>query len=370
MRQLWLAFLLMAAATVFSATVSAQRFPQVINPNTHEGKFSNGGVGFAFGFAPSFGGELHREGPGSQVVGGNLEAMFKRRFTQTQSRMSFGGKLDFQIGSDNDVVGTDFGLEFQNINLSTASSVQSAGQELFVIAPGTNPVFLGGDESITVLYFGFDLTVNFFRSEFLETDGRRTRQDWGLALALGPKIGMMSGDLGDLNGFSSIGFEIGLVADVPVPLDGAEDLISFSPFFYLESNFHMPIDGGLTDTSPVSPTAGKDMLNDNFDLGFYAKSQEDLDGNGVPDYDGIALRRHDFIPTWTMNLGTTFNLTPIFVSRSGSLINNWRFTASLTMTIPINLPLFAAEYVGDAMWSSDGFPTMTLTIGFGAAYFF
>ena len=370
MRQLWLAFMLMAAAAVFSAGVSAQRFSPVANPNTHEGKYASGGVGFTFGFAPSFGGQLHREGPGSKTIGGKQEAVFRRRFSQSHSRLGLGGKFDFQFGADNDVVGTNFALEFHNINLSTSGSVQSPGQELFVISPGTNPVFLGGNESITVLYFGFNLVVNFFRSEFLETDGRRTREDWGLSLIVGPKLGLMTGDLGDLNGLASFGFQIGMVADVPMPLEGAEDLMSFTPFMYLEANYKLDVDGGLTDTSPISPTAGQEVLNDNFDLGFYAKSQEDLDGNGVPDYDGIALRRHDFIPSWTINLGTTFNLTPIFVSRSGGLINNWRFWASTTITIPMNLPLFAAEYVGDAMWASDGFPTLTFTIGFGAAYFF
>ena len=370
MRQLWLAFSLMATASVFSAVVSAQRFPQVINPNTHEGKYATGGVGFQLGIGSSFGGELHREGPGSQTIGGTLEAVFRRRFHQTSSRFAFGGKLSFQVGSDNDVIGTDFGLEFHNISLSTSGASKIGDQKNFVITSGTDPVFTGVKESVTLLYLGFDFTINLYKSEFIETDGRRTRESWGLELLIGPKVSLMMGDFGDLNGFASVGLEVGLGADIPIPISGAEDLLSLSPFAYLETNYHMGVDAGLVDTNPTSPTAGRDVLNDNFDLGFYSKSQEDQNNDGVPDYDGIAIRRQDFIPSFLFNLGLTVNLTPIFVSRSGGLINNWRFWISTTVSVPLNVKFFAAGYVGDALWSSDGFPNMTFTLGFGAAYFF
>lgn len=370
MRQLLLALSLMAMASVFAAFAHAQRFPQVINPNTHEGKYSTGGVGFQMGYGGMFGGELHREGLSSRNVGGGLEAVFRRNFHQSQSRFAFGGKLDFQVGSDNDVVGTDFGLEFHNINLSTSGASKSSGQENFVIAPNTDPVYYDANESVTLLYLGFDFTINFYKSEFLETDGRRTRESWGLAMLVGAKVGMMFGDFSDLNGFASVGLDIGLTADFPIPLPGAEDLLSITPYAFLEVNYKMGVDNALIDTNPTSPTAGQDVLNDNFDLGFYSESQLDQDGNGVADYDGIAIRRHDFIPTYLFNLGTTINLTPIFVSRSGGLINNWRFWAGTTVSIPLNFALFMADYVGDSLWSSDGHPVMTFTISFGAAYFF
>ena len=372
MRQVWLFLLMAAVAGVFASATYAQRFPQIMNLNTHGDKYDTGGVGFQIGggYSMNFGlGELHREGPGTKVVDGNLEAAFTRRFAQTHRRIVFGAKLDFQIGSDNDVVGTSFNLEFYQFNISTANAAES-GTSGIVIDPGTDPVYTGAEESASVIYFGFDLIINFYKSEYLEVDGRRTRDNWGLALIVGPKVSMMMGDFGDLNGISSYGMDFGLVADVPIPLDGAEDLLSVSPYIVFEANYRTEVDTGLVDENPASPTFGNDVINDSFDLGFYDESQEDLDANGLPDYDGIAIRRHNFIPAWAVTLGTTVNLTPIFISRSGGIINNWRFWGSFGISVPLGLNFLFAEYPGDAMWGADEIPRFNFTLSVGASYFF
>lgn len=369
MRHVWSLVLLAGVMAVFAATAQAQRFPQVMNPNTHEGKYDVGGIGMQLGGGFGFGGGLHREGPSSMVIDGNLEAVFRRRFTQTQRRIVFGGKLDFQIGSDNSFVGTNFFLEFYSHSIGTAGSTE-LGTSSLVVAPNTNPVFTAANKSATVMYLGFAFILNFYKSEFIETDGRRTRNNWGLSMLVGPKISMLSGDFGDINGMSSIGLDIGLMADVPIPLEGAEDLLSISPYFIFEINSRMGVDTGLQDENPASDTFGADVLNDSFDLGFYSQTQEDADGDGLPDYDGIAVRRHNFIPAYQLSLGAKINLTPIFLSRSGQMISNWRFWGSLTASIPMSLGLAGNAYIGDSLWQSNELPLFTITLSVGASYFF
>lgn len=369
MRHLWLFVLAAIGASVFAASSYAQRLPQVLNMNTHEGKFAVGGVGLQIGFGTGIGGEIHREGPSTKIVDGALESVFRRRFSQSVSRFVAAAKLDFQIGSDNDVIGTDFGIELYNFSLST-SSASEVGENNITRPAGTDPVFLGMSHSATMIYFGFDFTINFYKSEFIETDGRRTRNNWGLALLVGPKAGMLMGDFSDLNGFATAGLDLGLMADFPIPIPGAEDLLSVSPYALFEVNYRFAVDTALVDSNPASPTFGQDVLNDNFDLGFYSESQEDQNNDGLPDYDGIAIRRHNFIPAYQFTLGTTVNLTPIFISRSGGLINNWRFWISLNASFPLGLNFIMANYVGDSLWGTDELPQMSFTMSFGAAYFF
>jgi hypothetical protein len=136
-----------------------------------------------------------------------------------------------------------------------------------------------------------------------------------------------------------------------------------------EINYRLGVDTGLIDDTPGSDTFGQEVLNDSFDIGFYGKSQEDLDNDGLPDYDGIAIRRHNFIPAFQLSLGTMVNLTPIFISRSGGVINNWRFWASLTVSVPLGLKFFAAQYPGDALWGADELP-LVVSFTIGASYFF
>ncbi|MEZ5990766.1 MAG: hypothetical protein R3E76_00230 [Planctomycetota bacterium] len=342
---------------VLASAAEAQRFPQVMNMNTHEGKYSTGGFGVGLGVGGAFGSSFRREGLGSKNVDGNLEAVFKKRNAQNMTRTIFGADIDFQIGSDNSVIGTDFGIEIYSMSIGTTATFDNDNDALESISEG-----------VTLMYAGFDFTINFYQSEFIETDGRRTRENWGLAMIVGPKVGLMFGDFSDLNGLASIGLDIGLMADIPISISGAEDLLSISPFAFFEANYRLDIDGAVVDTNPASPTFGNDVINDNFDLGFYGRTQ-DVNGDGTPDFDGIAVRRHNFIPAYQMNIGTTINLTPIFVSRSGGLINNWRFSMTVVASAPMQLNFFAAGYNGAPLASQGEIP-ITWTISFGAAYFF
>jgi hypothetical protein len=370
MRRLWLFLFVVAMSSGFAATADAQRFPPVMNLNTHEGKYSTGGIGFQLGGGLGLGGGLHREGPDAEIIDGNLEAVFQRRFTQTHQRVIIGGKLDFQIGSDNNVVGSNFFLEFYNHGILTGGSSE-LGTSNIEIAEGTDPVYTAENKSATVLYAGFSLLINFYKSEFIETDGRRTRSNWGLSLIFGPKVSMMSGDFSDLNGLSSYGFDIGLMADFPIMIEGAEDLMTISPYLMFELNLRAPVETGLVDENPASETFGREVLNDSFDLGFYNETQEDADGDGLPDYDGLAVRRHNFIPAYQFNIGAKVNFTPIFLSRTGRMINNWRFWGSLNISLPVDLGLLGqSDYPGDTMWQDNELPFATITLSIGASYFF
>lgn len=359
MGRIWLSLSLVAASIALASAANAQRFPQIMNMNTHEGKFSTGGFGVAFGVGGGGGSVFRRETPGVKNVDGALEAVFKKRNSQAVSRTIFGAAIDFQIGSDNDVIGTDFGIDLVSMAISTGSTLDV-----------DNDAFEGINENVTLMSAGFDFTINFYKSEFIETDGRRTRDAWGLAMILGPKATMMFGDFSDLNGLASFGLDIGLMADIPIAIPGAEDLLSISPYIWLEVNYRLGVDGALVDTNPASPTFGQDVLNDNFDVGFYSRSQEDLDGNGLPDFDGMAVRRHNFIPAYQINLGFDVNLTPIFISRSGGIINNWRFHFSTIISMPIHVPFLMSSYAGDSLYSAgEDYPVHFMVV-FGAAYFF
>ena len=154
-----------------------------------------------------------------------------------------------------------------------------------------------------------------------------------------------------------------------MPSSAAADLLSISPFIVLETTYRLDGDGGVVDSNPASATFNNDVINDNVGLGFYQRTQ-DVDGDGLVDFaDGIAVRRHNFIPAYQLNIGTDINLTPIFISRSGSLINNWRFHMSLVASMPVTLKLFAASYDGAPLASAGEIP-ITWTISFGAAYCF
>lgn len=351
MRQVWLTFALVAVAGLLASTVDAQRWSQVRNMNTHEGKYSTGGFGFSVGAGFARNSNFRRESLSSESVGGALEAVFTKNNAQSMTRSIFGADIDFQIGSDNSVIGTDFGLEIYSFSLGT-----NATRDF------DNDAYLGVNESVMLMYAGFDFTINLYESEFLEPDGRRTRENWGLSLIVGPKVGLMFGDFSDLNGLASIGLDFGVMFDFPIGISGAEDLLSISPFVFAEANYRMGVDGGLVDPNPGSPTGGQDVINDNFDTGFYNLTTDDPNG-----FDGIAVRRHNFIPSYAINIGTDVNLTPIFTSRDGGIINNWRFNFSVIASIPVEFELIMADYNGAPM-APGGLP-MSATFSIGASYF-
>jgi hypothetical protein len=351
MRQAWLYMLLFAVTCVFAATVEAQRFPQVLNMHTHGGKYSTGGVGLTLGGGSALSSDLTWETQGSDFIGGDLEAIYIPVQRQAISRFTFGLGMDLQIGSNSDLIGTDFALRLYNVSLSTTATGEGFVTEI--------------DESATLIYAGFNFTLNFYKSEFIEADGRRTRQDWGLAMIFGPKASLMMGDFADLNGLSSFGLDVGVMADFPIPIGNAEDLLTISPYLWFEMNYRLNVDNGITAPAN-SDTPGQDLLNGNFDVGFFNRSQIVADRN---DDAGLAVRRHNFIPAYAINLGADANLTPIFLSRTGGTINNWQFKGSLVITVPLDLGFFASDHSGDAL-ASDGEYPIHFTISFGASYFF
>jgi hypothetical protein len=366
MRQLWPVLCLIVIASAFSALLDAQRLPFVLNPNTHEGKFAHTGIGLQIGFGlPLIGAELHREAPRTS----GSDAAFRRVFSQTQSRFAFGLRADLQLGSDNDLLATLFGLEVTSISIGTASSTATTYQEDYFPAAfdPEDAVALDISESAMLLSAGVRFLFNFRKSEFIEADGRRTRDDWGLSLVVGPKVTLLTGSFEGINGLAGIGGDIGVVGDIPIKLTGKEDLFSVSPYFLLEINLRPGIDGGQVDDNPESPTFGGLYVNDNFDFPFWDRTGEDLDGDGLPDIHGIAIRRQDFVPAAQITLGATANLTPAFVSRTGVLSNSWRFTGGLGFSIPFGLP-FGSSYPGDTFWQADEIP-LHMVISFGASYF-
>jgi hypothetical protein len=348
MRQAWLYMLLFAVTCVFAATVEAQRFPQLLKMHTHGGQYSTGGFGLTVGGGSALSSDLTWEARGTDTVGGDPQAVYIPVQRQAISRFTFGLGLDLQIGSNTDLIGTDFGLRLYNVSVSTTA----AGEGFFSDI----------DESATLLYAGFNFTLNFYKSEFLEADDRRTRQDWGLAMVFGPKVTWMAGDFSDLNGLSSFGLDIGLMADFPIPISGAEDLLTISPYLWFEMNYRLAVGNGI-DNSTTSES-GDEAINANFDVGFFNRTSTVRDDNS-----GLAVRRHNFIPAYAINLGTDVNLTPIFMSRSGGTIHNWQFKGSLIITVPLDLQFFAADHSGDAL-ASDGEYPVHFTISFGASYWF
>ena len=150
----------------------------------------------------------------------------------------------------------------------------------------------------------------------------------------------------------------------------ASEWLQAQGYEFIEANYRMDVDGALVDNSAGSPTFGQDVLNDNFDIGFFERTQ-DVNGDGTPDFPnrGLVVRRHNFIPAYAFNLGTSINLTPIFISRSGSLINNWRFHMSLGLSVPMRVGFLFSGYNGAQMHSQDEIP-WTWTITLGASYFF
>ncbi len=119
MRQVWLTMALVAVATLLASAVDAQRWSQVRNMNTHEGKYGTGGFGFSVGTGFMGSSTFSRESLSTESVGGALEAVYTKNESQTVTRSLFGADIDFQIGSDNSVIGTDFGLEIYSFSIGT-----------------------------------------------------------------------------------------------------------------------------------------------------------------------------------------------------------------------------------------------------------
>ncbi len=300
----------------------AQSNSPVMNVNTHGGKYKNGGVGVGLFMGLMNEGSLYRgeiyNDAGSFGIG-NGDAVDGKELDRSDSVQ--GISFDFQFGSNEETIGTDLGLDI------TSYSVESSGVKLF---------------SANVVTFGADFLINFYKSEFLEIDGRRTRDGYGMSLIIGPKLKMLMGDLEDINGLASYGLDLGFAFDIPVH----EDILQISPATWVEVNYHTTEDFQadlFVATDSGTPT-------------------------GTLNFDGVVVRSHTLIPSFAWNLGLDAVLTPLFVGRQGNLINNWRFNLGLFATLPITFNAFAADLPGDPL-KTDRDGSMYVTASFGVAYF-
>ncbi|MEE9311861.1 MAG: hypothetical protein V3V10_05545 [Planctomycetota bacterium] len=347
MRNVWLTLSLMAVVTMFAAFVEAQRFPTVMNPNTHEGKYSTGGIGLSLGGGIGIGDSLHRE----TAIGNADFSRFENSLELDRSTIIFGVAIDFQVGSDSDIVGVNFSLEMYSFSISSGDTLINS--VITEVSHGATTMFLGGD-----------FLINFLKSEFIETDGRRTREDFGLGMIVGLDAGLMFGDFEDLNGFASVGLNLGVIADIPIPISGAEDLLQISPFIMFEANYRLGVTNEL-DTVDLANSSLRLVENNSFDGDFFLNT----DDSTTAVRDGIAIRRHNFIPAFQLSVGADVNLTPIFIGRAGNIINNWRFNLSVTASLPLKLNAFAADEAGDPLWAGSGDTPFVAMVAFGAGYF-
>lgn len=311
-------------AGVFCPALFAHRTSQAMNYNTHQGKFATGGFGIDLFMAMPLQGELYRgklvsTANGTFIGNNGLNSIDRGEFTK-------GIGFDLQFGSNNDIVGTDVGLDI------ISYSVDSNGVNLF---------------SATDFNLGFNFVINFYKSEFIEADGRRTRDDFNLSLLTGLQMHMLMGDLEDINGFAAAGMELGLAADFPV----YKDLFQIAPAMWIEMNYHM----------------SEDVQVDIFDL-TRSNRTGPIDPTNPLTFDGVVVRQHTLIPSFLFNLGTDFVLTPLFVGKQGNLINKWRFNVGIYFNVPFAFNAFAADGPGAPLKTdNDGQTYATFT--FGAAYF-
>jgi|GEM_PF-5811620 len=237
-----------------------------------------------------------------------------------RSDSAFGINMDYQFGSDTDMVATDFGLDV------TSYSVETNGFSLF---------------SAATIQLNWNMNINFLKSEEIESDGIRRHNDWALSMIVGPSLGILMGDLSDLNGVRTIGLNVGVGFDIPM----YEDLVQVAPSAWFEVNYHL----------------GDEVQADIFD-------ETRSDRTDPTALDGVVIRSHTLIPPYAFNLGADWVFTPLLQGRSGKLINNWRFSVGTYLTFPFSFNSIAADRPGDGLITDkDGM--MYFTLSFQAAYF-
>ena len=314
-----------AMLLVFAPWMCAQNAGRAMNYNTHEGKYESGGFGAGLILGFPLSGSIFRGGLVTPADG--IPVLANQGAKLDRSDSAYGIGFDFQFGSNNDTIGTNVGLD-----LISHSVEATDANGLLVTSFAETAVFLS-----------FDFIINFYKSEFLEPDGRRTRDNFNLSLIVGPKIGMLTGDLADVGGLASFGLEFGLAADFPVH----KDFFQVAPSLWFEFNYHMSADAEST-------------VFNSTDTGLLA--------GGTGNNDGVLVRQHTIIPSWALNLGSDFIFTPLFVGQEGALINNWRFVGGLYFTVPFTFNAFAASAPGDPLYT-EGDGAAFATIVFSASYF-
>ncbi|MCK6439937.1 MAG: hypothetical protein L6Q71_07020, partial [Planctomycetes bacterium] len=185
----WMIALILGLLTG-SPIVSAQRSAQALNYNVREGKHDVGGFGAGFLLGAMVAGDMYR----AQVVsdiggGGRLGDGTPLTRNETVAGISF----EYQMGTDSDIAGTNLALDL----VSHAVEITDPDPTGF----GTI------SKTATIAKFGFDWVFNFYKSEFVERDGRRSRSNFNLSMLLGIDLGFFLGDFDSLNGLSTVGFD-------------------------------------------------------------------------------------------------------------------------------------------------------------------
>lgn len=337
MSRTWLFMMVVAAMAVgLCGTAEAQRANRTIDPNTYGGKFSTGGFGFEMRTAFQISGDLYRGQPVPTATPG-ISALGKGpSVARDESVMGLG--LNWQFGTDQDVMGAILKLDFNFHTIDTVGPTSAASGGLPV--PGSVTTF-----SVTTSKLGFNLIWNPLKSLNRSVMGRdplfdkNPDTDFGFSLVFGPNLGFMAGDLGDINGLATFGFDIGAVFDIPL---GDANEFNLVPAFWFETNYHMSGDAqvDIFNSTEQSPT-------------------------GVGQNDGVVLRSHNFLPPHAWNIGADFVWRPRFGANQEN--NHWRFSGGMWLNVPFAFNTFFAEDPGDA-WRTDGRAPVFLTFSFGFAY--
>lgn len=310
-------FVLLLTLVAFGSYGLEAKNNQVMNINVAE-EGTAAGKGFGFGLFIPFGidGSVYRGRVYSTSNGDFLGN--GRELDRTDS--AFGFNLDYQFGSDSDMVGTDLGLDV------TSYSVETNGFNLF---------------SASTIELSATMSVNFLKSEEIESDGIRRRDEFGFSMLIGPTAHLLVGDLEDLNGIRTVGLNIGVAFDIPMH----DDIVQVAPAAFFEVNYH---------------------LSDEVQADIFDETRSDrTDPTAL---DGVVIRSHTLIPPYAFNLGADWVFTPLLEGRSGELYNNWRFSVGTYLTIPFAFNSIAADRPGAPLITDkDGMSYFTLS--FQAAYF-
>lgn len=318
-----LALVLLAAGVVLGGSdLQAQRSGNILSLNTHGGKYESGGFGMRLSTAMQLGGDIYS----GRIVQTGSGPIIGNGIAHERTDSVFGVGFDWQTGTDSDTLSANFSLD---LNSYTVDGIDNAGRSRFLF-------------DATVFRFGVDFILNFYKSEEVEGNGRRERHGTGMSVFFGPNLSFLTGDLVDLNGFATIGMNVGVAFDYAL-----NDEFQIAPSAWLEMNYHMSGDAqrdifNATDTGLTGPTQSAAL-------------------------DGLVVRTHTLVPPFIFNIGGDIAWTPAFVDEDNNIQNSWRFTLGAFFNAPFGFNTFAAEVPGDPL-ESDGDGSTYLTISLGVAY--
>lgn len=336
MSRTWLSSMVLAALVVAAGTaLEAQRTSRVIDTNTYGDKFSTGGFGVAVWTALQIDGDLYRgtpvptDTPGVSALGRGVDVKRDEGVT--------GIGLNWQFGSSSEVMGVNAFLHINNYTIDTVAPTSAVTG-----LPGAGVTSF----SSTVSKFGFNIIWNPIKSLERSTidrgeplfDASKTER-FGFSAFFGPNLSFLSGDLNDLNGVAALGFDFGVLFDIPL---GDANEFNLAPSFWFETNYHFSGDAqrSIFNSTETRPT-------------------------GVGQNNGVVVRSHTLVPSFAWNLGADFVWRPRFGDNQEN--NHWRFAAGAYLNVPFAFNNFFAEDPGDA-YKTDGDGSTYLTIALSFAY--